>query len=85
MSLLPYFIAKTFISLVSGHMLLRFCPEGIQPQIVAGTLPFWRTPEAMWLILGLFALFGLAFAMIFKGWLTRGVNLDPVPEGASTH
>jgi dipeptide/tripeptide permease len=85
MSLLPYFIAKTFISLVSGHMLLRFCPEGIQPQIVAGSLPFWRTPEAMWLLLGLFALFGLAFAMIFKGWLTRGVNLDPAPEGATTH
>ena len=58
MSLLPYFIAKTFISLLSGHMLLRFCPEGIQPQIAAGTLPFWRSPEAMWLILSGFALSG---------------------------
>jgi hypothetical protein len=80
MSLLPYFVAKTFISLLSGHMLLRFCPEGIQPAIVAGTLPFWRSPEAMWLVLGLFALFGLVMAMVFKGWLTRGVNLDPVRE-----
>ena len=62
MSLLPYFVAKTFISLLSGHMLLRFCPEGIQPQIVAGTLPFWRSPEAMWLILGLFALVGPAWS-----------------------
>jgi dipeptide/tripeptide permease len=77
MSLLPYFIAKTFISMLSGHMLQRFCPEGIQSQIVAGTLPFWRSPEAMWLILGLFALVGLLVALIFKGWLTRGVNLDP--------
>jgi MFS family permease len=85
MSLLPYFIAKTFISLLSGHMLLRFCPEGIQPAIVAGTLSFWRSPEAMWLILGCFALLGLGFAMLFKGWLTRGVNLDPVPEAATTH
>jgi MFS family permease len=80
MSLLPYFIAKTFIGLFSGHMLQRFCPEGIQPQIVAGTLPFAQSPEAMWLILSLFALAGLAVAMLFKGWLTRGVNLDPVRE-----
>jgi hypothetical protein len=34
----------------------------------------------MWLVLGLFALFGLVMAMVFKGWLTRGVNLDPVRE-----
>lgn len=80
MSLLPYFVAKTFISLVSGHMLLRFCPEGIRTEIVSGTLPFWRSPEAMWLILGLFALLGLMFALIFKGWLTRGVKLEPKAE-----
>jgi dipeptide/tripeptide permease len=85
MSLLPYFIAKTFISLLSGHMLLRFCPEGITPQIAAGTLSFWRSPEAMWLILSGFALVGLAFAVLFKGWLTRGVNLDPVQEGSAAH
>lgn len=85
MSLLPYFLAKTLISLLSGHMLLRFCPDGIGPQIIAGTLSFWHSPEAMWLILGLFALCGLGFALIFKGWLTRGVNLDPVPEGATSH
>lgn len=85
MSLMPYFIAKTFIGLVSGHMLLRFCPEGIAPQIAAGTLSFWRTPEAMWLILCGFALLGLAVAFVFKGWLTKGARLDPVPEAAPTH
>ena len=84
MSLLPYFVAKTFITLVSGHMLIRFCPEGIRTQIEAGTLPFWQSPEAMWFILALFALLGLVFALVFKGWLTRGVNLDPVP-GASSY
>jgi dipeptide/tripeptide permease len=84
MSLLPYFIAKTFISMLSGHMLERFCPEGIQPQIVAGTLPFWRTPEAMWLLLGLFALVGLVVALVFKSWLTKGVNLDPTQQAPST-
>ncbi len=80
MSLLPYFVAKTFITLLSGHLLTRFCPEGIQPQIVAGTLPFWRSPEAMWLILCGFAVLGLLVALVFKGWLTRGVKLDPVPS-----
>jgi len=80
MSLMPYFVAKTFISLLSGHMLTRFVPEGVQPQILAGTLPFWRSPAAMWLILALFAIFGLMMALVFRGWLTRGVNLDPVRE-----
>ncbi|MDD4052332.1 MAG: MFS transporter [candidate division Zixibacteria bacterium] len=85
MSLLPYFIAKTFIGLLSGHMLLRFCPEGIQPQILTGTLPFWRSPEAMWLILGAFAIFGLVIAMVFKRWLTFGVKLDPVRDASVAH
>ncbi|MFH1143808.1 MAG: MFS transporter [Candidatus Eisenbacteria bacterium] len=84
MSLMPYFVAKTFISLLSGHMLLRFVPEGVLPDIVAGTLPFWRSPAAMWLILGLFALAGLMVAIVFKGWLTRGVNLDPVRTAEQT-
>jgi MFS family permease len=83
MSLLPYFLAKTMISLMSGHMLLRFCPEGIRSQIVAGNLPFGRSPEAMWLILAILAILGLMFALIFKKWLTRGVNLDPVREPVS--
>jgi MFS family permease len=77
MSLLPYFVAKTFISLLSGHMLLRFCPEGILPRIQDGSLPFWQSPEAMWLILSGVALAGLAVAFVFRGWLTRGVKLDP--------
>lgn len=79
MSLMPYFIAKTFIGLVSGHLLARFCPEGIRPRIESGTLPFWESPEAMWLLLGGFALLGLAVAIAFRGWLTKGVKLDPEP------
>lgn len=83
MSLMPYFLAKTFIGVVSGHLLARFCPEGIRPLIEAGTLPFWSTPEAMWLLLGFFALLGLAVAILFRGWLTKGVNLDPAPRTAA--
>lgn len=83
MSLMPYFLAKTFISLLSGHMLLRFCPEGVRPAIEAGTLPFWRSPEAMWFLLGLFALLGIVVAIVFRGWLTKGVRLDPVPSAVA--
>lgn len=80
MSLMPYFLAKTFISLASGHMLARFCPEGVRAGIESGTLPFWSSPEAMWFLLGLFALAGLGVAIAFRGWLTKGVNLDPAPR-----
>lgn len=83
MSLMPYFLAKTFIGLVSGHLLARFCPEGIRPGIEAGTLPFWSSPEAMWFLLGLFALLGILVAFVFRGWLTKGVNLDPAPRAAA--
>ncbi|MDM7913924.1 MAG: MFS transporter, partial [Candidatus Eisenbacteria bacterium] len=67
MSLLPYFLAKTFISLLSGHMLIRFCPEGVRDRILDGSLTFWRSPEAMWLLCAGFALAGLAVALIFRG------------------
>ncbi len=86
MSLLPYFIAKTFISLLSGHMLLRFCPGGHPTAdrgghasllaLARGDVVDPAPPSP---------LFGLVIAMIFKGWLTRGVKLDPVPEGAAAH
>lgn len=83
MSLMPYFLAKTFIGLVSGHLLARFCPEGVRTAIEAGTLPFWNSPEAMWLLLGVFALLGIAVAIAFRGWLTKGVKLDPAPRAAA--
>jgi MFS family permease len=77
LSLMPYFVAKTGIGLTSGHLLQRFCPEGVAARIRAGTLSFAGSPEAMWAILGGFALLGLAVAMLLRGWLTRGVDLDP--------
>jgi MFS family permease len=80
MSLLPYFVAKTFISLMSGHMLQRFCPEGIRTRIESGTLPYGESPEMMWLILGCLAVAGVLVALVFRGWLTKGVKLDPVPQ-----
>jgi MFS family permease len=77
MSMLPWFVAKTTVGLLSGHMLLEWCPEGVGERIAAGELTFWESPEAMWVVLFIWAIAGPAAAWIFRGWLTRGADLDP--------
>ena len=82
MSMLPWFVAKTIVGLLSGHMLLRWCPEGIGESLAAGGLPFWQRPEAMWLVLFVWAIAGPVCAWIFRGWLTKGADLDPQKKSA---
>lgn len=83
MSMMPWFIAKTVVSAGSGHMLNQWCPEGTGEAIRNGTLAFWDSPEAMWLILGIWAIAGPLLAWFFRGWLTRGTDFalgkQPVP------
>ncbi|HET9238110.1 MAG TPA: MFS transporter [Oligoflexus sp.] len=74
LSMVPWFAAKTIVSALSGHMLSRWVPEGIGERLRAGTVPFWDSPEAMWLILGLVALAGPILALAFQGWLTKGAR-----------
>lgn len=74
LSMVPWFAAKAIVSALSGHMLTRWAPEGIGPRLREGTVPFWDSPEAMWLILGLVAFGGLMIAVIFSGWLTKGAR-----------
>lgn len=74
LSLLPWFVAKTVVSLISGHMLSRWVPEGVGDRLKAGTLPFWDSPEAMWLLLGFVALAGPIIAFVMKDWLTKGAQ-----------
>lgn len=76
LSMLPWFAAKTMVSLISGHMLARWVPEGVGERARAGTLPFWESPEAMWLILGLVAIAGPIIASFMKDWLTKGARWD---------
>jgi POT family proton-dependent oligopeptide transporter len=83
MSMLPWFVAKTTVGLLSGHMLLEWCPEGIGERIASGELSFWETPEAMWFVLFLWAIAGPAAAWLFRGWLTRGADLDPETKKAA--
>jgi MFS family permease len=81
LSLLPWFIAKTLVSIWSGHMLERWCPEKVrvngeliplQQAMVENRLSYWDSPAAMWLWLGLYALAGCVIALFLRGWLTRG-------------
>ncbi len=80
MSMLPWFVAKTAVGLLSGHMLLKWCPEGVGERIASGELSFWESPEAMWFVLFLWAIAGPLAAWLFRGWLTRGADLDPAKQ-----
>ncbi|MEJ2514568.1 MAG: MFS transporter [Gammaproteobacteria bacterium] len=83
MSLVPWFLAKTVVSALSGHMLDRWSPEEVtiageavplQQAMVNHQLDYWDRPEAMWLILGIYALAGCIIAYLLRHWLTRGTE-----------
>ena len=83
MSLIPWFVAKTVVSAISGHMLNRWSPEevvvdgqavALQQAMIDHQLSYWDRPEAMWLYLGLYALAGCVIAYFLRHWLTRGTE-----------
>jgi MFS family permease len=82
-SMIPWFLAKTLVSAFSGHMLTHWSPEKVmvngtavplQQALIYGQVPYWRSPAAMWLILGLYALVGCIIAAFLQGWLTEGAH-----------
>lgn len=74
LSQVPWFAAKTLVSVLSGHFLVRWCPDGIGPRLAAGQVPYWDSPAAMWLVLGLYGMAGCLLALLLRGWLTRGLR-----------
>ncbi len=80
LSMVPYFLAKTTVSLLSGHMLTRWVPEFpegepiLADRLAAGEIPFWDSPSALWIILGAFALAGPIIGVIFRRWFTKGAK-----------
>ncbi|MCF7734007.1 MAG: hypothetical protein K9N23_20145 [Akkermansiaceae bacterium] len=77
MSMIPWFAAKTTVSLISGHLLSRWALETVdidgkavplQQAMIDGQLSYWDRPEAMWLYLGLFALAGCLVAWSLREW-----------------
>ena len=83
LSLLPWFLAKTLVSAFSGYMLGYWSPEKVdihgtvvplQQAMISNQLPYWRTPAAMWLVLGAFALIGCIIAACLRRWFTQGAH-----------
>jgi dipeptide/tripeptide permease len=81
-SLLPWFVAKFVVSATSGYMLSWWCPGDMRAQLAAGSLPFWKSPEAMWLVLGLWAMSGPIIALFFEKWLTKGARFKTPADEA---
>ena len=90
LSLVPWFVAKTLVSAFSGHLLEHWSPEKVtidgvavplQQAMVAQQLDYWHRPEAMWLVLGAYALAGCIVAAFLEKWLTQGAreNRPPTP------
>ncbi len=84
-SMMPYFVAKTFVSAASGHMLAQWCVkppddnplevrEGIESALAGGTFAFWESPWAMWFVLAVPAVVGPIVALLLKGWFTKGAH-----------
>ena len=85
LSLIPWFVAKTLASVLSGHMLEYWSPEKVkvgeemvplQQAMIEGHVPYWQSPAAMWLVLGLYAFAGCVIAVLIRGWLTRGAKTE---------
>ncbi len=84
LSMLPWFAAKTCVSALSGHLLARWSPATVtvdgaamplQQALVEDRLPYWQTPSAMWLWLGLYAFVGCLIALFLRTWLTKGAKV----------
>ncbi len=84
LSMVPWFLAKTGVSALSGYLLAGFCPEQyagapLREQLAAGAVPYWESPGAMWLILAVPAIGGPIIALALRGWFTKGVRWDAKP------
>ena len=91
LSLIPWFLAKTVVSALSGFMLARWSPEKVTVNGAAVTLKqamldhhvaYWHSPSAMWLVLGVYAMAGCIGAALLSGWLTKGARWKIEPHAA---
>jgi len=89
LSLVPWFVAKTVVGLISGHMLEYWSPETVvvngvsqplQQAMIQGQVSYWHSPAAMWLVLGVWAFVGCVGAIFLRGWLTQGARWKVEPS-----
>jgi len=81
LSMVPYFLAKTVVSALSGHMLDRWCPKPpedndfeLRETLEAGEIGFWDSPYAMWFVLAVPAVGGPVIALMLRRWFTKGAH-----------
>ncbi|MCX6944221.1 MAG: MFS transporter [Opitutales bacterium] len=86
LSLVPWFLAKTLVSAFSGHLLEHWSPETVtlhgvvtplKQAMITHQLDYWHRPEAMWMLLGSYALVGCIIAAFMEKWLTQGAREHP--------
>ena len=76
LSMVPYFFAKMVVSALSGHMLMRWCPEDIGDRMLMGAVSTGDSPSIMWIVLGGVALAGSLGALLLKDWFTQGAKFE---------
>ncbi|MDY7109849.1 MAG: MFS transporter [Planctomycetota bacterium] len=84
-SMIPYFLAKTFVAAMSGLMLEYWCTkppednqlavrETLETSLAAGEIDYWTSPWAMWFVLAVPAVGGPIIALLMRGWFTKGAH-----------
>jgi hypothetical protein len=83
LSMVPYFLAKTIVSLASGYMLARWCakppeedPLLVRRQLEAGEISFLNGPSGMWMLLAVIAFAGPVMALLLRNWFTKGAHFE---------
>jgi len=81
--MVPYFLAKTIVSLASGFMLARWVTEPpeedplhLRKQLEAGEISFLNGPSGMWLLLAVIAFAGPVIALLLRNWFTKGAHFE---------
>jgi len=70
LSMVPWFLAKLVVGILSGHLLLRYVPENVSELVASGNLSFWDSPQWMFAMLFFAAVIGPAIAYFYKDWFT---------------
>jgi len=62
----PWFLTKIITAMYSGWFLMRYCPEGVAPELM--------NTESMWLIYGFIAIISPIALILAKGWMGKGLE-----------
>ena len=64
----PWFLTKIITAMYSGWFLMRYCPEGVAPEMM--------NTEGMWLIYGFIAISSPITLILAKKWMGKGLDKE---------